>query len=484
METTGLYPFPKRIMSHEEENTEEGKDKLSNFSDTLLHHILSFLPTKYAVRTCILSKRWKYIWSSVTSLDFDDGLYNAEPGKKRIRAKVANFINFVDRVLIQNASSLDKFHLKCGSSCDFDHINAWICAAITRKVHQLCLSISMKQLLKLPHCLFTSEYLVKLELVGNFVLNVPSYICLSSLIILYLERVTFVDDVSVEQLFSSCPALEVLTIDDCRWDNVKNFDLSIPTLNCLTIYHCNSTGHKIRFNLPALAVLTYASYAPEQFIVDDLSSLIEASIGVGLSDDQYKIKCSMHGDCVHALLEGVAHVKILDLDGDTMETLSFAAEHPYLPIFPNLKRLGLGVCKNYGWGMLPDLLECSPILEVLQFYEGLVHTEGQRKFNWDSPQSVPYCLLSHLKSIEISEFEGDDQEFKVIKFLVKNARTLERLVVTFREGRVVVEEQLEIAQKQQLKIAEKFLNLQKGSRHCSILIGTSFGSIYIKGLKG
>ncbi|XP_042477821.1 F-box/LRR-repeat protein At3g59190-like [Macadamia integrifolia] len=484
METTDQYPVPKRVKYDKAENPAEGEDKISNLPDTLLHHILSFLPTKYAVRTCILSKRWKYIWTSVTSLDFDDGFYDTEPGKKRVRAKVANFMNFVDKVLIQNASSLEKFHLKCGSSCDLNRINTWICAAMTRKVQQLCLLISVKQSLKLPHCLFTSEYLVKLELVGNFVLNVPSSICLSSLIILYLEKVTFVDDISVEQLFSSCQVLEFLTIDDCRWDNVTTFDFSIPTLNCLTIYHCNSTGHKIRFNLPALTVLTYAAYAPEEFIVDDLSSLYEASIGVELSEDQYKIKSSMHGDCVHALLEGVAHVKILDLDGDTMETLSFAAEHPYMPTFPNLKRLGLGVCKNYGWGMLPCLLECSPGLEVLQFYEGLVHSDGQRKFNWDSPQSVPYCLLSHLKSIEISEFEGHDQEFEVIKFLVNNASILERLVVNFRERRVDVEGQVKIGEKEELKVAEKFLDLQKGSAHCRIVIGTSFGSIFIKGLKG
>lgn len=48
-------------------------DLFDKLSDDLIIHILSLLPTKYAVLTSILSRRWKFLWCFATnSLVFDD----------------------------------------------------------------------------------------------------------------------------------------------------------------------------------------------------------------------------------------------------------------------------------------------------------------------------------------------------------------------------------------------------------------------------
>ncbi|PNX99113.1 F-box/LRR-repeat protein, partial [Trifolium pratense] len=46
-------------------------DRISELPDPILSHILSFIPTKLAATTSILSKRWKSVWHSVLTLDFD-----------------------------------------------------------------------------------------------------------------------------------------------------------------------------------------------------------------------------------------------------------------------------------------------------------------------------------------------------------------------------------------------------------------------------
>lgn len=55
----------------DEERLYEAKDRISNLPKSLIGHILSFLPTKYAVRTSILSSRWEQMWMSINNRDFD-----------------------------------------------------------------------------------------------------------------------------------------------------------------------------------------------------------------------------------------------------------------------------------------------------------------------------------------------------------------------------------------------------------------------------
>ncbi|KAK1326500.1 putative F-box/FBD/LRR-repeat protein [Acorus calamus] len=46
-------------------------DRISALPNTLIHRILWFTGTKSTVRTGLLSKRWRSLWTSVPVLDFD-----------------------------------------------------------------------------------------------------------------------------------------------------------------------------------------------------------------------------------------------------------------------------------------------------------------------------------------------------------------------------------------------------------------------------
>lgn len=49
-------------------------DKINHLADELLVKIL-FLPTKIAISTSILSKRWRFLWMCLPKLEYDDNNY-------------------------------------------------------------------------------------------------------------------------------------------------------------------------------------------------------------------------------------------------------------------------------------------------------------------------------------------------------------------------------------------------------------------------
>ena len=60
---------PKLKRARKSESEREGnEDRLSDMPDSIVLHILSFLNSKDAVQTCILSRRWKDLWKQLPSL--------------------------------------------------------------------------------------------------------------------------------------------------------------------------------------------------------------------------------------------------------------------------------------------------------------------------------------------------------------------------------------------------------------------------------
>ncbi|KAH1138075.1 hypothetical protein GYH30_027907 [Glycine max] len=73
--------------------SEEERDRLSELPDFVLLHIMNFIDTKDALRTCILSKRWKDLWKHLTTFSFDQSTSLFD------ERRVVNFNKFVSQVL-------------------------------------------------------------------------------------------------------------------------------------------------------------------------------------------------------------------------------------------------------------------------------------------------------------------------------------------------------------------------------------------------
>lgn len=49
-------------------------DRISTLPDHLIEHILTLMPIQDALKTCVLSKRWRYIWHTMPALRFTDDM--------------------------------------------------------------------------------------------------------------------------------------------------------------------------------------------------------------------------------------------------------------------------------------------------------------------------------------------------------------------------------------------------------------------------
>ncbi|KAF9590512.1 hypothetical protein IFM89_035721 [Coptis chinensis] len=85
---------------------DEREDRISCLPDNILHYIFSFLSTKFAVSTSVLSTRWKQVWIGISNL-----VFHGEPRTDAydLMDKLI-FMNFVDNVLLHHDTTfIDKF---------------------------------------------------------------------------------------------------------------------------------------------------------------------------------------------------------------------------------------------------------------------------------------------------------------------------------------------------------------------------------------
>ncbi|KAK7395467.1 hypothetical protein VNO78_16026 [Psophocarpus tetragonolobus] len=182
-------------------------DKISSLPNTLIYHVLSFLPTKEAAATSVLSKKWRPMWLSVSTLHFDDQTYSEN------EETYFRFLELVYTVMLLRDVSqpIQMFNLECRSSlCDPCAINTWVTTAIQRKVQHLSLSLPCSTI-HLPCCILTCTTLAVLKLKSLTVNNVHS-VDFPLLKTLHLIRVCFVKNEYLFQILSGCPLLEDLLL--------------------------------------------------------------------------------------------------------------------------------------------------------------------------------------------------------------------------------------------------------------------------------
>lgn len=215
----------------------QGKDKsrtvINELPDHILQHIISFLPTKLAVQTSVISRRWKSLWRHFTTVDLEETVLLDDAAREQ-------FFNFVETVRkLCNSSNLKKFSLSCDVLVEAAQINGWIRHFINRKViEELNLEIRrtfQSQTVYFPDSLYQDcGSLKKLQPSMSDHLRIAPRVYFHSLKILSLKNVAFPKH-ETQQLFSGCPCLEDLSIIDCCWCSNRAVCISSPMLRKLFI---------------------------------------------------------------------------------------------------------------------------------------------------------------------------------------------------------------------------------------------------------
>ncbi|KAJ1693086.1 hypothetical protein LUZ63_009784 [Rhynchospora breviuscula] len=357
-----------------------GADRISELHDTLLTHILSYLPTKEVVRTCLLSKRWRNVWASVPVLDFDfadflsDDIFS--PGKNvTVQTECHNnFVRFVDAVL-QQARQLDRFRLVW--LCQVNYywyyelpLTRWIPLVLQKRPRVLSIYVQSRPVsVDVPDLAFTCSSLEEMKLRVDYALfNIlnPVSVCLPHLRKLNLGYLT-IEAGYMNKLLLGCPNLGELELYAC----VLNFSqISGGNLKSLVISGCYYESAELWVSAPSLQYLEVAvmSCQTAGFVFENMSSLVKACVCF-LTVDYLEWKFS---DIETNILNGLFGVENLDvvLYGSWAK---YMLEHALesCPFFENLKAAHVESFEGYLYGcieMIDRLVQHAPILEDLTFH--------------------------------------------------------------------------------------------------------------------
>ncbi|GLT86313.1 hypothetical protein SLE2022_044580 [Rubroshorea leprosula] len=430
------------------------KKGTNELPDEVLLQIISLLPLKEAVRTSVLSKRWRYLYASIPNLDFDFGELPV--------VNQLNFLGFVDRLFfLRGRTVVEKFNLRCWDAPNVDavHLEWWISSIIELGIQEILIHFDFNKLLPTSR-LFTCATLTSLKLYFMFEssLQVPANILLPSLKILHLvNSISFCNDDSAERLFSNCPVLEDLEIRSLLVKDGK-CNLTVPnsTLKRLTIVSLLlnwDQSFDIVIDAPNLVYLKYNGCDQNSHVFVNVQSLSAADINF------WESLCPQSNPhSASDLMRGICNVETLCLT--SIALCSFEKLRVPIPLFINLTHLRISQSGCiFSFLGLPNFLAQSCCLETLVLE---MYAHEALKWNpnpwYELRESGASCLLC-LKTIEVRSFVGAEDEVKMVEYFLESARVLEQLKI-----------QIKAKPADQSKIADALRSLPRVSQKCRVII--------------
>ncbi|KDP31450.1 hypothetical protein JCGZ_11826 [Jatropha curcas] len=383
----------------------EDADFISDLPQSIVESILIRLPIRDAVKTSILSTKWRYRWATITHLVFDDkcvAIYN----DKGVLEK--SLINFITRALFLHQGPIHKFQLSTSYLQCCPDIDQWLLFLSRCHIKELVLELGEGEWFRVPSCLFNCEKLTRLELT-RCEFDPPSsfkgFLCLKSL---NLYQVLVAPD-AIEGLISGCPLLESLSL--------SYFDSLVLNINAPNLkYLCLEGEFKdiCLENTPLLVAMSVAMY-----ITDDIAEHFEQSSNCNF------IKFLGGVPRLERLIGHIYFTKYLSI-GDSPRKLPITYNHLktielYQVSFEDMKEILVVL----------HLIMNSPNLKELQISGSsntLAAIEAPDLDFWikDCPKD---CTFEKLRVVKMTDMSGVPHEMEFMKFLLANSPMLEMMSI-------------------------------------------------------
>uniref|UniRef100_A0A1D1XKT2 F-box/FBD/LRR-repeat protein At1g13570 n=1 Tax=Anthurium amnicola TaxID=1678845 RepID=A0A1D1XKT2_9ARAE len=402
-------------------------DVISSLPKDVIDTILKLLPIKDAVRTSMLSRKWRYAWTTLPRLVFTD---------KQLPELKTNIVKIMDQVLSRHMGTVVKFHLSTRLH-DVPDLDRWISILCDKGVQEFIFKLDWGAPYIVPSTLFSCESLKYLKL-SNCTISIPlEFRAFDMLTYLHLSGVNFVDD-GLQNLLSKCPHLTNLSLIGiyCR-----TF-LKILAPNLETFWFSGTFRDLYFEKTPNLTDVHI-------YLIDSIPSL-----NIGVQDRRVPdlMRALHHLGSIETLgLCGYA-LKFL-LIGTVQESLNLTCSH--------LKtlRLSLNFEDMKGTAAVLRLLRDCPFLQELEIMTDSNQVTAMLPIGnyWEMVQYSD-CSFNHLHEVRMISFSAAEPELEFMKYILANATVLETLDLW------PADEILEDPE-----VLKEMLTFQRASKHAAII---------------
>ncbi|KAL5719520.1 hypothetical protein ACHQM5_012284 [Ranunculus cassubicifolius] len=392
----------------------ESDDRISELSEDILSFILSLLNIRDAVRSRVLSSRWRYLSASITDLCFDEPtlfgirkVVGKSPNGKKGESK---FVGAVDQFLeLYNISKISSFKIcYCFGSKLPSYINKWINFAIEKQTEKLELDFTyryftrqnggvsrMTKLYDFPSCLiFRAKPCVLKHL---------------SLTYCSMSQNAF------ECVFLECVNLESLVLKNCDLPDSVFIYKPFFYLRSLIFYNCEG-GRNIELSINISTFDFYGKMTYLKFVGSPCVERASICLWSGYVNEMAYI--------FDVLPNEASQLQYLSLSFSTSKLMQIPET---MPKFRHLKDLELAITlyPKFDLMSIVTLLNASPRLQKLRLV--LKHCASNQQLVKKDISMESYFY--ELRQVEINAFRASSNALELIRCLLTRSLRLERMIL-------------------------------------------------------
>ncbi|CAH9147547.1 unnamed protein product [Cuscuta epithymum] len=417
------------------------QDFISNLPQSLRVTILNYLPLRDAVKTSVLSSEWRYMWTKVPHLCFDELILEFPSGGDQLEFQ-NKCVRQILRVLLQHEGPITTFVLAIPELEFFPEMDSLMFFLAKSDVEDLTLEFEPGHN-KLPSTFFKCQRLKAISLLSCLVHPPSDFIGFSQLLTILMLDVAIGSE-QLQSFVACCPLLKSLHL---RISSV--YEALEIQASKLENFEFHSKLKSVSFkNTPLLKEVVIINHSDieveEKNALHGKSNLIEffrsiPSLSVLHIDTHFIQFLAANGVLKRPSLTAV-HLNTLILEGICLEkTEEMTCVLLMVRISPNLQCIMIRLCNCTGVaGQNPSL----DSLDVEEFSD---------------------VKLDQLKRVELKYFTGTRNQMALAKLLLIKSPRLRKMIIKPHAK--------SCDEKQGFRILKKLIRLHRSSAAAKIIYG-------------